>query len=103
MTPISPIGCCKSSDLQRSITDNASGTTGLGNIAIRWLKELQLPWPPRAKRRAVVAIADSLEQTTAAAERERVAASTARPVLLTSLFSGEHEIPDAYDTLLGTA
>ena len=86
--------------VQRTITDNASGSTGLGNIAVRWLKDLNIPWPSPAIRKAVVALLDSLEDSVIAADRECQAARTGRTAVLQSLLSGERRIPDAYDALL---
>ena len=31
--------------IQGRISQEASGTTGLGNVAVGWLRELELPWP----------------------------------------------------------
>lgn len=93
----------RSPRIQQAITDNASGTTGLGNIAIGWLKKLQIPWPSDPVRHEVVDLFDSLGQVADAAQRESRAALEARSVVLTSLMRGEHHIPPAYDALLESA
>src|SRR5258708_30619249 len=86
-----------------AITDNASGTRGLGNIAVGWLKKVELPWPSDPMRDEVVDLFDSLGQAADAAQWEARAASGVRAVVLTSLLRGEHHIPPAYDVLLESA
>jgi type I restriction enzyme, S subunit len=89
--------------LQQTITDNASGTTGLGNIAVRWLKQLELPWPEADERRALVQMFDAIETTATAAHNEEHAGCLLRSSLLSDLLCGTHDIPDTYDALLETA
>jgi hypothetical protein len=47
--------------VQRSITAAASGTTGLGNIAVSWLRKLEVPWPAENDRSVVVETADAID------------------------------------------
>jgi type I restriction enzyme, S subunit len=93
----------RSPRVQQAITDNASGTTGLGNIAIGWLKKVELPWPSDPMRHDVVGLFDSLGQAADLAQQEARAAAEARSVVLTSLLIGDHQIPLAYDALLDSA
>ncbi len=93
----------RSPRVQQAITDNASGTTGLGNIAIGWLRNAEIPWPSESLRHEVAGLFDSLGQAAAAAQRESRAAQDARAVVLTSLLRGDHHIPPAYDVLLKSA
>jgi type I restriction enzyme S subunit len=88
--------------LQKTISENASGTTGLGNIAVRWLKELRLPWPGLGERRSVVQLFDALEATASAAGDEERASRGLRSSLLSDLLCGTHDIPETYDGLLET-
>jgi hypothetical protein len=90
-------------ELQRTISENASGSTGLGNIAVKWLKRLELPWPGIHERSAAVQLFDALQETVSAAEGEEHASSTLRAAMCSELLSGNHEIPDSYDALLEPA
>lgn len=89
----------RSPETQKAITENASGTTGLGNIAVRWLKDLEIPWPSSAERTAAVDLLDSVEDVATNADRECQTISSVRTALLDSLLSGERRIPDAYETV----
>jgi type I restriction enzyme S subunit len=89
--------------LQRLISENASGTTGLGNIAVGWLKELELPWPGINERGATVQLFDAIQKTVSAAALQERVSSRLRLALCSELLSGEHEIDDSYDDLLETA
>lgn len=89
-----------SPEVQDAITENASGSTGLGNIAVGWLKQLSIPELSAGDRSAYVA------RCRAAADVHRSALASAsrlrdlRSNLLTVLLSGDHEIPKSYDELL---
>lgn len=89
-----------SSEVQRAISESASGSTGLGNIAVGWLKQLDLPLLTEEVRadyvdrcEAAGKVVDSL-----ALHLDRLGAL--RSNLLTAVLSGEHEIPESYDRLL---
>lgn len=89
--------------VQDAITEAASGTTGLGNIAVRWLKELELPWPPADERASAVELFDSYERVLDSYKAEADAAVRLRAALLSDLPSGQHEIPESYGALLESA
>jgi len=89
-----------SPSVQARITDAASGSTGLGNIAVRWLADLRVPWPPPEVRQRVADVADALDDVSAAATEEASGALRLRTTLLADLLSGEHEIPASYDRFL---
>lgn len=84
--------------MQRKMSDAASGTTGLGNLAAGWLKTAEIPWSPdpsiRAaaveRCRAVAAVVDALGDELAALRELRTS-------LLTGLLSPSIVIPETYD------
>jgi restriction endonuclease S subunit len=86
--------------VQRSISNAASGTTGLGNIALSWLKAFEIAWPDEGERRMLVAVAEVLHATRTTAKRQAVALRRLRKALLDQLLTGEREIPQSYDSLL---
>jgi type I restriction enzyme, S subunit len=88
--------------IQDRITAAASGTTGLGNIAVTWLRELEVPWPSLSERNDFVALAESIGSVQELAEDEFAAAYVLRTALLDDLLSGATELPASYDLLLET-
>ena len=89
--------------MQASMSEAASGTTGLGNLAVRWLNAVQVPWSDDlAVRAAVVAPLRSLQDTIDASSEEIAHLRSLRTTLLTALLSQEIEIPEAYDSLIET-
>lgn len=88
---------------QEAITDAASGTTGLGNIAVRWLKQLEVPWPPEDQRASAVGLFDAYERAIDTYAAEVDALESLRAALLADLLTSDHEIPDRYDALLEPA
>jgi hypothetical protein len=89
--------------VQEAISEAASGTTGLGNIAVRWLKELELPWPSETERRSASGLFDACERVITSAAAEVDALARVRAALLDDLLAGNHEIPESYDALLEPA
>lgn len=88
--------------IQKQISEAASGSTGLGNVAIGWLKELELQYPQtEVLRREFVERCNLLGSTADAAHRKVDSLQSLRAELLTALISGEHEIPNSYDELIG--
>lgn len=86
--------------MQAAMSEAASGSTGLGNLAVRWLNAVQLPWSDDpAVRAAVVAPLRSLQNVVDAAGQELSQLRALRSTLLSSLFNQEIEIPEAYDAL----
>ncbi|MEX2434456.1 MAG: hypothetical protein WEA49_14100 [Acidimicrobiia bacterium] len=93
----------RSPSTQHAISDAASGTTGLGNIAVRWLKQVLVPWAPDEVRAEVVHRTNALSEVISESEREHAALADLRTALLGDLLSGKHEIPEFYDRLLRSA
>ncbi|OBC02695.1 hypothetical protein A5785_02465 [Gordonia sp. 852002-50395_SCH5434458] len=89
-----------SDPVQDSITEGASGSTGLGNIAIGWLKKLGIPHLNERTRTEYVENCNSANilVATLAAAVNRL--RELRSSMLSVLLSGEHEIPDSYNQFL---
>lgn len=85
---------------QRSISSAANGTTGLGNIAVRWLRLLPVAWPSSSARRDFVKTANALQAVVDAAQNEVTALERLRHNLLSDVLCGRHQIPRSYDSLL---
>ncbi len=88
--------------MQLKMSDAASGTTGLGNLAATWLKSAEIPWPHHRRIRAGVvqrcrAVATFVDKLAA----ELVALRELRSNLLTGLLSETVSIPETYDAVLG--
>jgi len=89
--------------VQARISRAASGSTGLGNVSIRWLAQLRVPWPAEEERHRVAELADLLEATSRAAAKGRLATEATRAALLSDLISGDRAIPESYDRFLDDA
>lgn len=87
--------------MQTAMSEAASGTTGLGNLAVRWLNAAQIPWSADPGQRAAVVVPlRSLQDGIAASDEELSRLRTFRSTLLSSLLNQEIEIPESYDALL---
>ena len=89
-----------SPEVQDAITAAASGSTGLGNIAVGWLKQLRIPELETPERVQYTALCEAVAAVVECAEAELIRLSRLRSNLLDALLSGEHEIPESYDALL---
>jgi len=87
-------------EVQASISENASGSTGLGNVAIGWLKQLPVPTLTAEDRRKYLDRCAAAGQVLDALIAQENRLRNLRANMLTALLSGEHEIPDSYDELL---
>lgn len=88
---------------QRAISESASGSTGLGNVAVKWLRQLEVPWPTAKDRANHVALLNAADASQSAAGDQVHRLIEVRAALLDELLDGRHEIPDAYDRLLEDA
>jgi len=92
------------SRVQQTISEAASGTTGLGNVAVRWLKELDLPWPDDPHERArAVDLFDASAEAVRSAARVAAALRDLRGAVLSDFLHGERDLSDSYDELLERA
>lgn len=90
----------QSPPVQGAITDATSGSTGLKNLAVTWLRDLEVPWPAEGDRDRVVATAAALEYAATMSERFLASAVRARRGVLDKMLTGNHSIPSSYDRFL---
>lgn len=90
--------------MQAQISNSASGSTGLGNVAIGWLKKLEVSFPEdELIRGEFVSLCQAANDNLLATASYATSLRTLRSELLTVLLSGEHEIPESYDAFLTPA
>jgi type I restriction enzyme S subunit len=78
-------------------------TTGIRNLRTPDYLAQFVNLPPMEEQKRIVGIISSMDDVVQAAERAVGDAKSLRSGLLSSLLSGEHEIPASYDSLLGVA
>jgi restriction endonuclease S subunit len=81
----------------------AGGSTGQTELSRDSVATFPVSLPPIAEQKRIVGIISSIDDVVQAAERAVGDAKSLRSGLLSSLLSGEHEIPASYDSLLGVA
>lgn len=86
--------------MQRRMSEAASGSTGLGNLSVRWLRQLQVPPPEVAPD--VLPVLMACQSSLAAARIELQALQGVKKAVVRELLSGDREIPASYDRLLPT-
>jgi type I restriction enzyme S subunit len=75
--------------MQDQMSEAASGTVGLGNLAVRWLNEQQIPWSPdTAERQAVVDDLRDLAAVVTDLDSEEGALRGFQSVVSVELFGG---------------
>jgi len=89
-----------SDPVQDSITESASGSTGLGNIAIGWLKRLGIPQLDESARTEYVENCNAANVLVTTSATALNCLRELRSSMLSVLLSGEHEIPESYDQFL---
>lgn len=60
----------RSPGIQHLMSESASGSTGLGNLAVRWLKTLEIPWPDDQVRKSQVKVIGAVDDQIAALDKE---------------------------------
>jgi type I restriction enzyme S subunit len=85
---------------QSKISEAASGTTGLGNIAVKWLRTMPVPVPSPADRAGWVALAESLRETSSRSRRYVAEAEAMRRLVLHDLVGGGEGSAPAADRLV---
>ncbi|MEH0110757.1 hypothetical protein V6N00_13685 [Tersicoccus sp. MR15.9] len=79
-------------------------TTGIRNLNIpNYLANETIRVPSREEQQRISALGDALLEDVRAASAVRQSLEDSRTELLSALLSGEHEIPAAYDELMGQA
>lgn len=75
--------------MQHRMSDAASGTVGLGNLAVRWLNELEIPWTELPEeRRAFVETLGTLRDGLARLRAEVAAVTAVGKVVLGEMLGG---------------
>lgn len=86
--------------MQRAMTEAASGTTGLGNLAVRWLNSSRIYWSDDSTvRRGAVAPLEAQLHVVEALKDESQSLVVLRSRMLSALFKGRLEIAETYDML----
>ena len=73
------------------------------NISPKSIHELKVALPPLAEQIRIVEIVSSMDDVIQSTEQAIADAKNLRSGLLSDLLSGEHEIPESYDKLMGAA
>jgi len=73
------------------------------NVSTWDISQLEICLPPLVEQQRIVEIVSSMDDSIQATEQTIVEAKNLRSGLLSDLLSGEHEIPESYDKLLGAA
>lgn len=90
--------------MQKRMSEAASGSTGLGNLAVKWLNAVEVPWVADSLERAnIVFRLDAIEATMAASTAELAALRVVRADLLTALLSQEITVDEAVDKFVKAA
>lgn len=86
---------------QAAMSAAASGTTGLGNLALKTLRALEVPWPDEPIRDGACATLRQLQDAVGCLQAEAEALRGVRAAILPALLSGHLEVPESYDELVG--
>jgi type I restriction enzyme S subunit len=76
-------------DMQGRMSGAASGTTGLGNLAVKWLREQEIPWPESpATREGFLRAVRAFVSAETALRAESATLASLRSSLLADIFGG---------------
>lgn len=84
------------------LVEKSHGTT-MKHITKQTLLPHSVLLPPIQEQRRIVDLVSSMDEVVSATERAVTEAKALRSGLLSDLLSGEHEIPESYDSLFGAA
>ncbi|MGC4878557.1 hypothetical protein ACLQ26_20140 [Micromonospora sp. DT43] len=85
----------RSPRIQHQMSESASGSTGLGNLAVRWLKTLEIPWPHAEMRELQVESVQAIDAKIAAIRAEADHLRSVRAGLLSGLLDRTIDIESA--------
>jgi restriction endonuclease S subunit len=91
-----------SDHVQKQFDSLAAGSS-VRNLNIEAVMGVVVSLPPLSAQREIASIANTLDEFVWALEATVQNAKRMRQSVLAALLSGEHEIPDSYDRLLGVA
>jgi type I restriction enzyme S subunit len=72
----------RSPRIQRQMSESASGSTGLGNLSVRWLKALEIVWPEADERKTLLELMSTVDSKINAVRAEADSLRKVRSVLL---------------------
>ena len=87
---------------QRQITDLTIGTTQQ-KLGLFRIESIEIQLPPIDEQKRIVEVISSMDEVIQATEQTVADVKILRTGLLSDLLSGEHEIPESYDVLVGAA
>lgn len=77
----------RSAKTQGVITESTAGSTGLKNLSLTWLRNLQVNLPPLPEQRAIAAVLDSIDEAIERTEAVIAATERLRDALLHELLT----------------
>jgi restriction endonuclease S subunit len=89
-------------DASPEIKSSCRGTT-VPHVSPGALTALSLALPPLSEQQRIVGIVSAMDDVVSATEKAVSNAHRLRAGLISDLLSGDHEIPESYDRLLGAA
>jgi len=89
--------------LQNRTLEYQAQTTGIRNLRTPDYLEQTLKLPPQADQHQIVETVSAMDDVISSTEQAISDAKELRSGLLSDLLSGDHEIPESYDYLLGVA
>jgi type I restriction enzyme S subunit len=85
----------RSPRIQHRMSESASGSTGLGNLAVRWLKTLEIPWPDAEVRVVQIESVQAVDTKVTAIRAEAASLREVRAGLLSGVLDRTIEIESA--------
>ena len=81
------VASLRSSQTQSLITESTSGSTGIKNLSLTWLRNLPILLPPLAEQRAIAAVLDAIDEAIERTEAVVAATERVRDALLHELLT----------------
>lgn len=95
--------CLQSRAFQRAVARAISGSTGLKNLSLSWVRSSVVPWPSSVLRERIADVADAFDEVRKLARREADRTSAALTSLRAGLLTGPSTIHARYDRFLEDA
>ena len=87
----------QSPQIQRAISDAVTGTTGLKNIAVTFIRKIEVPWPSAEARDGLVQTTSLIADAVETARRQTTAAHALTRSIATTAIEGAIDFPASYD------
>ena len=78
----------KSHPVQERITSISEGTTGLGNLDIRYLRNMEIEYPDRSEQRAIASVLSKVDDAITATKNTIAKAERLKKALMQNLLTG---------------